>query len=569
MPTIPKGSQEIPAPRRMPTPFFGVQAPREIFEGPARTSGAGAAADLGQLELLVQEERERARRQADEIVLLEARSKLAKVESDLLIRAQEKKGKDALGLLEETAKEWRKAAGEIASELAYDDQRRRFLALATEQEARLQRNIFEHVARESAAWDAEKTKEFAASERAAAVAAFTNPERLDQAVKSISEAYFGHAERNGKPKEWAEGVARKEITNAIEGAIYMSLTQRNLELASAYFEKYRPIIEPAAAVELSARIQQRLFEKQVEEATDAIFTPEHETIGTALEMAAKIEEPQLRRAVEERVRARWKDIQEAKEEVKGNALERAYTILEKTGGDLGRVPDDIMALLGFKGRQALAHFSETLKKPVIDQKKRDELISEFWLMSDEQRASLTKKDLMENYRPYVTSEDFDEISKAVKAARDKNYALYNELSDPKKVALQELQTLGLFPVDEKAASDFEKRRYATLLRQLALEVDRAKRQGKPVPELRDHIRSIIGRGELTPGDFFRGPKTKRFIDLKPGEPLVPPPEIRREIEAHIRSRGKTPTDELIEKLYSALYVWDEPRLYEEILSEAR
>lgn len=572
MPTIPKGSQDIPAPGRLPAPFFEVQPPREIFSGGTRVPGAAAAVDLVALEALVQEERERARRQADEIVLLDARSKLAKLESDLLIRAQGRKGKDAFGLVDETAAEWAKATKNIASELPYGDQRIRFLAIAQEAEARLQRNIFEHVARESAAWDAQKTDEFAGAERAAAVAAYENPERLEQALKNIAEAYSGYAARNGKPQEWAEAVKRKAWTDAVQGAIYMSLTRRNLALASAYFDKYRALIEPETAVKLSAAIEDRRFQQRVLEATDAILTPSHKTIGEALAMVEKINEPELRLAVEKRVKERWQDIQVAKGEATANAMERAFKILENTGGDLDLVPDDVMAELGQKERRVLEQFAANLRKPVLNQDLRDAAIADFWTKSKEDKAKISPLDLMTKWRPYITPSDFEEMSKAVGAAREAvsrgNDSLYQEIAGPKEAALQELQALGLFPLDEKQATDDDRRRYLAVVRQMDEERAIARRDGKPVPASREHARAIIFRTAITPGGILRAPRKKRVIDITPMDRVVPPPEIRREIEADIRSRGKIPTDELVERLYAAR-ILNEPGLYEDIMDEAK
>ncbi len=574
MPTVPRYEPETQAPRRMPTPYFATGG--IPFLGPGQAPGARLAGDVLGMAVAAQEEarkeQERARLEADRIALTEAEGKLALLESQLMIQAQQKKGKDALGLIEAITPEWEKRVGEIESSLVHDNQRRLFRAEANRRRAILERGVFPHMAREIAAFDKENTDALLNAERSAATAAFSNPERVRLAVAKMADSLRSYAERNGLSEDFVKGASLKAAGDTVKSAVYMALRQGRLDLAEAYADEYKEAIDAESLQEISQAVQRRKLMTLASEATDAIFTPRRESLEEVLSEVRKIENLELRSLVEDLSRQRWRDITQAREEEENNAYEQAAKIIENTGGDLELVREDVWQKLSSQKRALLEKAAAALRKPQLNPDLRDSAITEFWTMSMEERAKITPGDLIAKWRPYLPEQDYQEIVKAVGAAKEavagRNREQYEAIVGPKDAAIQELQRLNLYPMEDKDATKDEKRRAAALLREIDLRRARAKAEGKPVPDVRTMARQIIYEQVQEPGTLFRGQRPRRLIDLLPGEPVLPPDDVKKAIEQVLKSRGKIPTDDLIRRLYGARLL-DDMELFEQLINEAK
>lgn len=540
------------------------------------TVGLRAASELFTLAAETQQaslkEQEAASKEADELAIMEAENKLSQAELEIRMKVQERRGKNALGLINDIEPEWNKRMGEIESTLVHDRQRRLFRIRAERRRLALQGEVFSYMAKELEDFDREQTDQFINSERNVAASAFLNPERVKLSIDGIREALSKYAERTGKPKEFVEAAAQKAIGDTVRAVTYMALLRGRLDLAESYLSSYSDTIDSDSAKEITSAISHRRLMTQAVEVTDAIFTPERQSLEDALSEARKIDNPELREKVEQMVRRRWADITQARAEEQEAAFEKAAKIVENTLGDVELIPEHIWTKLTASQRAALERVSVDLRKPKLNPDLRDSALTEFWTMTLEERARIKPVDLIVKWRPYVPEQDYQEMVKAVGAAKEaavgRNREQYEAIVGPKEAVLHELQRLGLYPFDEKEATKEDRRRAVELFRQIDIHRARAKAENKPIPDLRTLTRQLIYQTVQEPGNLLRGPRPKRLIELEPGEAVIPPEPWKKAIEQEIKNRGKIATEDLIQKLYGA-YLLGDDTLFEQFLAEAK
>lgn len=402
MPTVPVYG----GPRVQRSPLPNVQqnpnAPAGAFGSPEPVNLSGVQQVAGQLAL---EEK----RKADQVAVLDADNQLASLSTQLETAALQRKGKDALGATQAVQAEWQQKSAEIEGGLTSDDQR---VAFQQHQSARwnaLHQTVELHAARESEQYDTEQTKSAIENTYSDAL---KNPASVSDAVARTTALWKDYATRQGmSPEAMTDGL------NTAVSHLHAGVFERILETpatdgggdlaAKAYLAQHRDAMTGTDQAKADQLMHAGSVRGASQRATDAIVA-QKSTIGDALKEAANIPDPDVRDAVEQRIRQHFADERTAQRDDEDAALREASAIVERNGGNYDAVPLSLRLRMSPQDRNALQGHARQLRNPVrvTNQGLYHSLLNSFALPGAREWV-LTHP--IEQYRSQLSDEDYDRI----------------------------------------------------------------------------------------------------------------------------------------------------------------
>jgi hypothetical protein len=264
-------TQAAPAVRRSEYRIAQLETPA----GPVPKSTAGieqfgnTAARVGE-DLLAAEQKKQ-----DQIRLLDADRQAGDLENSLMYDpktgALNVKGQAAFGLIDTVGQQWDQAAGKIRQGLSNDRQRLAFDQYNVAKRRSLIDRLNQHIAKETYRVDGEALEGKVENETEAAVAD-GRPERINQAVHSVAQAYQDYGERYGMAPEQTKAATDKATSRIHVGVIDRMLQDGNDIQAKVYYEHAEPEILGEHRGKIEAALHEGSLRGESQRAADSVVS---------------------------------------------------------------------------------------------------------------------------------------------------------------------------------------------------------------------------------------------------------------------------------------------------------
>jgi hypothetical protein len=374
MPVVPFNS----VPHVNPTPL---QVPRLSPNAPAEAFGGGIAAQKGTLGDLsgltsgaqrIADESHRialqAKQEADQIAFTHAYGALTNGTTDLLHGPNgvlNKKGSDAFDAPEDVQDGFAELSKGIRAGLSNDTQREIFDKAVQNEWARVNEQTQQHVARERQIYDAQGTDALVEAKRVEAVRSYQNPDVVDNAIETQQAAIADHLRRQGAPDDL---IANKkaEVASDTRFQVLQQMVDNHQDLAAtAYLAKYRDEFVGRNLTQAETLVNRSSVEGEAQRQTDGIIKTATGLMD-GLQQAATIQEPEVRKAAEQRLRQHFSDVAAADREKRAQARQSLGTVLEQNRGDLSSIRGTKAWTLDLNDtdRTALEHRADQIRNPV-------------------------------------------------------------------------------------------------------------------------------------------------------------------------------------------------------------
>lgn len=343
---------------------FSTETPR--IQTSVEDFGGGQAArpfDLSGPEHVAQQVYQQQKQDANEIAVTDAGAKLSALETTILwdpqTGAMTRKGKDAFGAQDDATKAWQAQSAALEDGLQNDQQKLAFRRMVAAHGASLNETLTRHVATEKEAYDSETTNGFVTNERNAAIANFTDPQRITESVRNQQAALADYARRTGKPAEWLQQQALQAASDTHVAVIDRLLANDQDVAAKTYRDAHADEIVGAHAATLDKALEEGSSRAESQRQSDAIL----QAGGTLTEQVAKareIENPRVRDLVEQRVRRTDSENKAAQREAAEASMVTAGNIIDQTR-DASRIPPSMWANFTPAQKSSLKSYADQLQ----------------------------------------------------------------------------------------------------------------------------------------------------------------------------------------------------------------
>src|SRR5436190_2248004 len=392
MPRVPQVQRApIPGPRISPV------APAGAFGAPTPDYTGVLRAVSGLVE--------RHRQEADQLTLLDADNQFAQLPTDLHTQATSRQGLDALGATADVQAAWDKGVSDIEGGIRSDRAKDAFRNRVAGRYQTLYGAVERHAANEYQRFASETTKTAINSRFDEALTNFADPAAVETAVNESRAIISDQGRREG----WgAETIAEEQRAQAsrIQSVVIARMLAKGDDLAATnYYAKVRDQVSGRDALKLEQDLDVSSVRGQSQRNADLILATAA-TFDAARAEAAKITDPKVREATEERVRREFADRAADDRQQRFQAYQDAGVILERTR-DTHTIPPATWNLLSVTERRALQEREEQLRHP-----RHSSDPDTYWSLmnmaglSDQSRAAFESVDL-NDYRRKGLLDDVD------------------------------------------------------------------------------------------------------------------------------------------------------------------
>ncbi len=565
MPTVPRYNE--PTVRETARPYVpqGSNLPLDAFGGGQSQQGVVNAvqgiADVGMK--IAQEEKLK----ADQLSVLDAERKKSALETELQYNPQSgalnKKGRDAFALPDQIKSAWDKGIEEIEKDLHNETQRMAFKKSEQTSWNSLNNNIQRHVAGEISKYDNDVTESSLANERDAASVNYMDPNRIGLSIENQKKWITDHANRNGLPAQWIEQKTNESISKTQVSVINRMLANGQDQLATAYFEKYKPTITDGDSLNsVEKAIKEGTLRGQSQRTTDQIQSS-YGTWSERMDAASKIQDPNVRDEVDRRLKTNMATEKTLQQQLEERVTLDATNIIEKFK-DFDQVPPAMVQNMTPSTRKALRGYADDLregKRPVTDWDQYYNLKT--MAATPDLREKFMRENLL-SYRPQMADAEFKELVNLQTTLR--NGKEDPELDGYRTNVMIVNGTLNDVGIDPTPKPGSDAARKVNGFQKVVDDQIRVFQQqtGKKATnkDVQTIVDNLIIEGSV-PGTGFLGlfKTKKRAFELEPGETLVAsdtdkaigyggiPAGERAKIIDALKRNGIQPTDEKIMSLY--------------------
>ena len=326
------------------------------------------------------------------------------------------RGKDVVNtpFLENYEKRLAKSKNDIAATLANDNQREIFERRSQIPTLQYNESLKRHIASEQDNNAKEILKSTLATELSNVSNNYSNPLAIESSKQRNAYAIDQEAARSGWSKERIDLEKRASLSSIHTAVISNALANDQWQYAQQYYRKNKgDIADPNGRVALA--LEEGGLRGRSQSNADSIVA-QYRDLPEALEAARKIKDPKLRDATEERVRRQISDRKQDDIRLKNAVFIEAVKTVEQTG-DADRIDPARYAELGPDQRNALKILADR-KRSGQAAKQDDEVWLKFTSMAPGAIARMDEAELITNYKPHLSPENWDTASRRWQAARN-------------------------------------------------------------------------------------------------------------------------------------------------------
>lgn len=555
MPTVRRYDGEQLEQRPVAGPRVSVDAPAEAFGGgqsQQRLSESIRGLNAEATNMIIKE-----KNYADQVVVLDSDNKMADVERKLMhdpnTGALNKRGKDAFGTPDTVNAEFMKAAQEVEKGLNNENQKAAFRRQVQSRQLNINKQLDDHVARESRAYDDAVTEASIENEINEAGMNYSDPVRVAMSLENQRMKIIDKARRNGLPDEWTQDAVGKSFSKTHSLIINQMLSNGDDTSASEYYKENKDEILPSDRDALEKSIYEGQLLGEAQRGADEIFMKSDDR-NEAFNHAKKIKDPALRKETESQLermftRQAVADRQELLKQFKmaSDAVEQG----KKPPANIwSKLNSNQRSSLDARLKQVNAGIQPTTDWPTYYNLKT---------MAADQKNDFIRENLMA-YRSKMADSEFKELVN-LQSSLSKNDAAASENLNGYRTTTQiihdTLTSAGINPSAKPNSAEGKK--VASFRRMVDEQIQLIQAQtGKEaktddVQKIVDNllVKGIVPNSGI--GGFFK--KQKYVFELKPGDSVaiekneIPVAE-RNKIEDALRRRGLPVTDDRIIELYN-------------------
>ncbi len=560
MPTVPKFDE----PRVQQTALPGVR-----IQGGATEANFGLGSsfertqEIGQQVLSAADKLAKtAKKQADDLMVLEKEQQTAALETDYLYNpktgAMNRRGKDSFGLPDEAREVFKKHHEETEKSLSNDEQKATYRKYAMARFSDVDRKINVHVSGEMYKHDEAVTSSFLETEQNAAAANYKDEARIKLSLDRQTFEYMKHADRNGLAKEVVEEKVAS-LTSSTHTAVLNRMLAKDQDLAAkSYFGKHKDSIVGKDALSMEKALEEGSLRGESQRIGDRVMDSGKD-LSEGLKQVKDLTQgnPKLRQETEQRVKQLHHDRTAAIESTQKEVFREISNIVENSGGrDKG--PPALWDKIELSQRNAIDARSEQLRKgiePVTDQ-------SEWYNLMNLASAPETKSDFLRTdlvkYRHVLSNGDFQEMTKLqVKLRADGGSKELDGFRTDSMIVNDSLTAAGIDATSPKQGTE-DAQKVAIFRRKVDEEIrtyqDRSSKKvtNEDVQRIVDGL--IIKGKDPKSGifGFFKSDKSafevENIEEIEISVDSLPKGE-RKEIEMELRKRKLPVTDDRIVRIY--------------------
>lgn len=280
--------------------------------------------------------------------LMGLESALIDTETRTIIGMREKRGRDALGIAESTAAEFDKAAQEIGKDIADPRVKQGFEAIRVQRRSSILRGASAHEFEQTNIYQDEVAN--AQLEKFNNLAA-TDPTQVDYAIDRSRWTIEDTGKRKGTAKEEVDLGVFKAESGIRRSVVKGMLADGRYAQASEYFEVNRERFSADDASELEGAVREGNVRQESQAQADKI-TAAHGSFDASMAAATAIEDADVRKETESRVRQFYSDQEASRNIREKQSADASWDIYEKSG-DWRKIPPDVWLATPGPTREAI------------------------------------------------------------------------------------------------------------------------------------------------------------------------------------------------------------------------
>jgi len=543
MPTVPQHERQV-RDSALPSARITPAADVEAFGGGSSFQKVTNAAQ----KFIIQE-----KQKADDIATTEAYAETVKLKNRLMYDPENgvmtRKGKNAIGAVEEYGDLFNKELDTIENGLSNESQRSVFRTIRLKQGTELNNNLQRHVFTESKRYDEETTVSAIAASRDDAIKNYQDEGKIAENIHIQVASIDAHGARNGLPNEIIAKQKEEAVSATHAGVIDRMLNNNQDKLAKAYFAEIKTSLTGSDTAKIEKNLEVGSLRGEAQRTSDKIVD-KTQTLTEGLEMARSIDNPELRDAVVSRVKTRFSEDKAILDQQREARYQQAADVLEETK-DRDQIPVNIWSELTLSERNAIDARSKQLASgipPSTDWKVYYDLKT---LASD---STLRNKFLRENlltYRHKLGDGEFKELVKLQTSLRQGDQKALEQATGYRTENQIVTDTLRAIGVDPKKDAE----ETALLKRRVDEEIsDFSKRNNKKpnTKEVQQIVDNLVVKGEVD--GFFFNPN-KFLFEVEEGDVFLIdskdiPRNERLKIEEALRANNLPVTEDAIIDIYN-------------------
>jgi hypothetical protein len=412
MPQVPLYDTKVQG-QNLPSIRVNTQAPIEAFGG-----GAGFQAMTNEATKLAV----KAKTDADQISLMESESKMLEFENNFFYGengASKKLGKDAFGLNKSLDEQYKSKYDEIYNSLPNQDVKNEFTKRSFSHKKSMDSSVMRHISNEISKYDDQTTNDFIANARGTAIQNYQSPDRMNMSLDSIKQKSFEYAQRKGYSPESTKYLVEQNVGKTHVGIIERMIKNDDDLAAEAYYKNVKDQIPGEFQSSIEGVIENGSLKGFSQRYVDNIMRKGYDE-GSAYKLAASIDDPKKREAVEARIARQFNLKKQGEQDYQDNILEQAQKRFDETG-DIDPIA---IAKMDDKTKFAYKRYRET--KPAMDD--QDHYYKLYTIATD----PLTRQKFMDHNllheKRSLTTEHFEQLMSLQKSLKAGSSSSTNKLN---------------------------------------------------------------------------------------------------------------------------------------------
>lgn len=546
----------------LPTPRVATDAPIEAFGGGASAAAVGEAGrDLGRSALkIAAAEKDR----ADDVATQDMYKDLVMAKNNLIYDPQNgaltRRGKDALGAMEEFTPQFEKTADEIEKRAANETQRGMFRKMRMREGLEFSANLERHASQEGLRLEDETFKSLVTTVQDDAIKNMHIPGKVRDSVGLMTGAAMAYAGKRGFGPEQSKQLVTGIVSKTHAGVIGRMLANGDDMMASAYYKGVKGDVTGGDSIGIERALEEGTLRGASQRSADKILS-ENKELSAAMDAVKKIDDPKLRDATEDRVRRGLDDMKRIDFQRKADNFKQASDIVEATKSR-DHVPPGLWAELPLTERNAIDARAKQLQagiQPTTDWGSYYELMT---MASSPATREQFKTANLFMYRTKMADPEFKQLVSLQAGLRsgkgEKEEKELDGFRTNHQIVNDALTAAGIDPTPKPGKDDatsvalFRRmvdERVGAIQEQTKKKATNEEVQGVVDTLMVEHITKLGTFRNWIP--FYTGDTTKRAFEIQPGDiapDAIPKPE-RLKIEGALRAMGKPVTAASISELY--------------------
>jgi hypothetical protein len=501
----------------------------------------------------------KAKDDADEATAKAAANNLKKIKTDLLWSPQtgalSQQGENAFGIIDKYGSDFKAKADELSKGLSNENQRRYFKTHFDSENNDLHDSLSKHMFKETEKFADDQSESLISNYRNDAILNYNDPNKIRSAMESQDSEIFNYAKRKGLPSSWVQAKIQDSESKTHLGVVQAYLSSDQDQIAKQYFEANQSGFTAGDKQSIMKSLEEGTLRGESQRLSDSIFAQHNESMSSALAETRKIKDPKLRDETMRRVEANFAMKSRAEREDSENLHIKALNQIDQTGQfAIDKIPGWERFTVG--ERKSLESYAEMKSK---GQEPKTDWVTYYDKMQLAQNPETKDAFLQENlmkYRGSLADAEFKQLV-GLQSGLRKNDPKADKLLDGYRsdsmIVNDALSAAGF--KTGSSASDKDKEAVSKVRRMVDGEIVKLQTStGKKASneEVQKIVDSLMLKGKVK-GSGWLWDDTKRVFELSPDDAAAFMPEVpddeKKSIEASLKKKGQSVTDENIVKMY--------------------